>query len=113
MFITSDPSVTNTTNYRRLLYRQLCGIKLANWELVGPHLGLSREQLDIIKRDRFNQTRHCVIDMFNKWLAIDTSFKSYEEGLKKVVKALYKVGENTIADELCGSKGKNIKLILC
>ena len=62
--------------------------------------------MDIIKRDRFNQTRHCVIDMFNKWLEIDTSFKSYEEGLKKVVEALYKVGENIIADELCGSKGK-------
>ena len=105
--ITSDPTVTNTTDYRRLLYQQLCGLKLANWELVGPHLGLSRAQLDIIKRDRFNETRYCVIDMFNKWLAIDTSFKSYEEeGLKKVVEALYKVGENTIADELCGSEGK-------
>ena len=110
MLITSDPSVTNTTNYKKLLYQQLCGIKLANWELVGPHLGLSREQLDIIKRDCFNQTRHCVIDMFNKWLAIDTSFKSYEEGLKKVVEALYKVGENTIADELCGSKGKKYEI---
>ena len=94
------------------MYQQLCRIKLANWELVGPHLGLSRQQLDIIKADRSNQTQRCVMDMFNKWLTIDTSFKSYEEELKKVVEALYKVGENTIADELCGSKGKKI-LILC
>ena len=104
--IASDPSVTNTTDYRRSLYQQLCGLKLANWKLVGPHLGLSREQLDIIRTDHFNQTQHCVMDMFNKWLATDTSFNSYEEGLKKVVEVLYKVGENTIADELCGSKGK-------
>ena len=102
----SDPSVTNATDYRRLLYQQLCGLELVNWELVGPHLGLSRQQLDIIKADRSNQTQRCVMDMFHKWLKIDTSFKSYEEGLKKVIEALYKVGENTIADELCGSKGK-------
>ena len=83
MLITSDPSVTNTTDYRRLLYQQLCGIKLANWELVGPHLELSRADLNMIKLNRCghsNQMQHCITDMFNKWLAIDTSFKSYEEG---------------------------------
>ena len=91
------------------MYQQLCKLKLANWELVGPQLGLSQADLNIIRSNRCghsNQIQHCISDMFNKWLRIDTSFKSYDEGLKKVVEALYKVGENVIADELCGSKGK-------
>ena len=62
--------------------------------------------MNMIKSNRCghsNQIQHCISDIFNKWLAIDNSFKSYEEGLKKVVEVLYKVGESTIAD---GSKGK-------
>ena len=73
---------------------------------MGPHLGLSQADLNTIKSNRRGHVQHCISDMFSKWLTIDTSFKNYEEGLKKVVEALYKVGENIIADELCGSKGK-------
>ena len=79
MLITSDPSVTNTADYRRLLYQQLCGIKLANWELVGPHLGLNRADLNIIKSNRCghsNQIQHCISDMFNPYRTVTVNLPS-------------------------------------
>lgn len=89
------------------MYCTLGVLPLANWELIGPHLGLRHAQLAMIKADNYGRsdpTQHCVAAMIRKWLEMDDSFSSYEEGLQKAAAALHSVlhtvGENTIADTL-------------
>ena len=55
----------------------------------------------------------CVLEMFNTWLKMDTSFSTYEEGLLKLSTTLDMVGENVLANQLkqeCG-KWNNLSLI--
>ena len=47
-----------------------------------------------------------MLAMFNKWLKMDTSFSTYEEGLLKLSTTLDMVGENALANQLKQECGK-------
>ena len=49
---------------------------------------------------------NCVLEMLNKWLKMDTSFFTYEEGLLKLSTTLDMVGENALANQLKQECGK-------
>ena len=86
---------------------------LGDWKRVGILLGLSDSDVKEIEHDNRDRMSSCVLEMFIKWLKMDTSFSTYEEGLLKLSTTLDMVGENVLANQLkqeCG-KWNNISLI--
>ena len=78
---------------------------LRDWKRVGQLLGLGSilEEIEYNNRDRMSS---CVLEMLNKWLRMDTSFSTYEEGLLKLSTTLDMVGENVLANQLKQECGK-------
>ena len=78
---------------------------LRDWKRVGQLLGLGSvvEEIEYNNRDRMSS---CVLEMFNKWLKMDTSFSTYEEGLMKLSTTLDMVGENVLANQMKQECGK-------
>ena len=101
--------ILSTDDRDRLQIRVAQITILRDWKRVGQLLGLGSvvEEIEYNNRDRMSS---CVLEMFNKWLKMDTSFSKYEEGLQKLSSTLDMVGENVLANQLkqeCG-KCKNI-----
>ena len=82
---------------------------LRDWKHVGQLLGLG-SVVEEIEYNNHNRMSSCVLEMFNKWLKIDTSFSTYEEGLLKLSTTLDMVGENLLANQLKQECGKWINL---
>ena len=97
--------ILSNDDHKRL---QRCVVQittLRDWKRVGMYLGLSDSDVAKIEHDFRFKTRKCVLAMFNKWLKMDTSFSTYEEGLLKLSTTLDIVGENVLANQLrleCG-----------
>jgi len=78
---------------------------LSDWKRVGQLLGLGC----VVEENEYNhhdRMSNCVLAMFNKWLKMDTSFSTYEEGLLKLSSVLDMVGENVLANQLKQECGK-------
>ena len=95
-----------STDYRERLQRRVAQITiLRDWKRVGQLLGLGSvvEEIEYNNRERMS---NCVLEIFNKWLKMDTSFSTYEEGLLKLSTSLDMVGENALANQLKQECGK-------
>ena len=74
-----------STDDREKLRRRVVQITtLGDWKRVGILLGLSDSDVKEIEHDNHFIMRNCMLAMFNKWLKMDTSFSTYEEGLLKL-----------------------------
>ena len=84
---------------------------LRDWKRVGQLLGLGSvvEEIEYNNRNRMSS---CVLEMFNKWLKMDTSFSTYEEGLQTLCSTLDIVGENVLANQLKQERGKCKNIII-
>ena len=89
----------STDDRERLQIRVAQITILRDWKRVGQLLGLGSvvEEIEYNNHDRMSS---CVLEMFNKWLKMDTSFSTYEEGLLKLSTTLDMVGENVLANQL-------------
>ena len=95
-----------STDDREKLRRRVAQITiLRDWKRVGQLLGLGSvvEEIEYNNHDRMSS---CLLEMFNDWLKMDTSFSSYEEGLLKLSTTLDMVGENVLANQLKQECGK-------
>ena len=95
-----------STDDRERLQRRVAQITiLRDWKRVGQLLGLGSvvEEIEYNNRDRMSS---CVLEMFNKWLKMDTSFSTYKNGLLKLSTTLDMVGENVLASQLKQECGK-------
>ena len=95
-----------STNVRERLQIRVAQITiLRDWKRVGQLLGLGSvvEEIEYNNHDRMS---NCVLEMLNKWLKMDTSFSTYEEGLLKLSTTLDMVGENVLANQLKQECGK-------
>ena len=104
--------ILNTYDREKLQIRVAQITIMKDWKRVGQLLGLGSviEEIEYNNHDRMS---NCVLEMFNKWLKMDTSFSTYEEGLLKLSTTLDMVGENALAYQLkqeCG-KWNNLSLI--
>ena len=79
---------------------------LGDWKHVGILLGLSDSDVKEIEHDNHFIMRNCMLAMFNEWLRKDTSFSTYEEGLRKLSTILDMVGEKVLANQLKQECGK-------
>ena len=102
-----------STNHQEKLQIRVAQITiLRDWKRVGQLLGLG-SVIEEIEYDNHFRMSSCVLEMFNKWLKMDTSFSTYEEGLLKLSTTLDMVGEHALANQLkqeCG-KWKNLSFI--
>ena len=69
-------------------------------------LGLSDSDTKEIEHDNHFIMRNCMLAMFNKWLKMDTSFSTYEEGLLKLSSKLDSIGEKGLGNQLKQECGK-------
>ena len=100
-----------STDDRERLRRRV--VQMGDWKRVGILLGLSDSDVKEIEHDNRDRMSSCVLEMFIKWLRMDTSFSTYEEGLLKLSNELDMVGEKVLANQLkqeCG-KWNNFNLI--
>ena len=103
----TEPKKILSTEYRERLLRHVAEITtLGDWKRVGILLGLSDSDVKEIEHDNHFIMRNCMLAMFNKWLKMDTSFSTYEEGLLKLSSKLGMVGENVLANQLKQECGK-------
>ena len=98
--------ILSDDDYKRLQRFVVQIPTLRDWKCVGMSLGLSDSDVAKIEHDFHFKTRKCVLAMFNKWLKMDTSFSTYEEGLLKLSTTLDMVGENALAHQLKQECGK-------
>ena len=79
----------------------LCRLKvITSWKILGLQLGVKKYMLDTIEQDITNTSLR-FISMISLWL------KSVEKTTyRKLIEALYVVGEEMSALELCGEKGE-------
>ena len=106
-----EDSVIETKKLSSIEDRERLQIRVAqisimrDWKRVGQLLGLGSviEEIEYNNRDRMSS---CVLEMFDKWLKMDTSFSTYEEGLLKLSTILDMVGENSLANQLKQECGK-------
>ena len=84
---------------------------LRDWKRVGQLLGLG-SVVEEIENNNCNRMSSCVLEMFNKWLKMDTSFSTYEQGLQKLCSTLDMVGENVLANQLKQEHGKCKNIII-
>ena len=112
--VTEAKKILSTEDRERLRRRIVQITTLGDWKRVGILLGLSDSDVEEIEHDNRDRMSSCVLEMFNKWLRMDTSFSTYEEGLLKLSTTLDMVGENVLANQLkqeCGT-WNNLGLIL-
>ena len=86
--------------------RDLCLLPVPNWYLLGLHLGVSGEELDVIERKYPRDNDLCKVKMFGAWLRMDTS-ATY----RKLVKALAAIGKRNIAEAVCTARGMEAMLL--
>ena len=95
-----------STDDRVRLQRRVTQITiLRDWKRVGQLLGFG-SVVEEIEYNNHDGMSSCVLEMFNKWLKMDTSFSTYEEGLLKLSTTLDMIGENALANQLKQECGK-------
>ena len=104
--VTEAKKILSTEGRERLRRRTAQISILGDWKRVGVLLGLSDSDIKEIEHDNHFIMRNCMLAMFNKWLRMDTSFPTYEEGLLKLSTTLDMVGENVLANQLKHECGK-------
>ena len=104
--VTEPKKILNTDDRARLRRRIALIPILGDWKRVGILLGLSDADIKEIEHDNRDRMSSCVLEMFIKWLKMDTSFSTYEEGLLKLSTTLDMIGENVLADKLKQECGK-------
>ena len=104
--VTEVKKILSTEGRERLRRRTAQISTLGDWKCVGVLLGLSDSDIKEIEHDNHFIMRNCMLAMFNKWLKMDTSFPTYEEGLLKLSTTLDMVGENVLANQLKHECGK-------
>ena len=104
--VTKAKKILSTEGRERLRRRTAQISTLGDWKRVGVLLGLSDSDIKEIEHDNHFIMRNCMLAMFNKWLKMDTSFPTYEEGLLKLSSKLGMVGENALANQLKHECGK-------
>ena len=100
----SSKEILIAEDQKRLQRRVAQITTLSDWKRVRILLGLS--DFDKTEHDNHDVMSSCVLEMFNKWLMMDTSFCTYEEGLEKLSSKLDMVGEKVLANQLkqeCGN----------
>ena len=78
---------------------------MPNWYLLGLQLGVSGDELDVIERNYSRDNHMCKVKMFGTWLRADTS-ATYT----KLARAFVAVGNRTIAEALCTTRGMEVTL---
>ena len=78
---------------------------MPNWYLLGLQLGVSGDELDVIEKDYSRDNHMCKVKMFGTWLRADTS-ATYT----KLARAFVAVGNRTIAEALCTTRGTEVTL---
>ena len=76
-------------------------LQVSDWYRLGLALTLSSYDLDMIEKDFRGDTRKQTCKMFDLWLKTQPD-ASYEQ----LIKALRKVGDETLANSLCKKYGK-------
>ena len=76
-------------------------LQVSDWYRLGLALTLLSYDLDIIEKDFRGDTRKQTCKMFDLWLKTQPD-ASYEQ----LIKALRKVGDETLANSLCNKYGK-------
>ena len=104
--VTEAKKILSTEGRERLRRRTAQITTLGDWKHVGVLLGLSDSDIKEIEHDNHFIMRNCMLAMFNKWLKMDTSFPTYEEGLLKLSTTLDSIGENVLANQLKHECGK-------
>ena len=104
--VTETKKILSTEGRERLRRRTAQISTLGDWKRAGVLLGLSDSDIKEIEHDNHFIMRNCMLAMFNKWLKMDTSFPTYEEGLLKLSTTLDMVGENVLANQLKQECGK-------
>ena len=101
----------STEDQERLQIRLAQITIMRDWKRVGQLQGLGSvvEEIEYNNHDRMSS---CVLEMFNKWLRMDTGFSTYEEGLLKLSTTLDMVGEKVLANQLKQECGK-LNCLLC
>ena len=87
--------------------RDLSLISVPNWYLLGLQLGVSGDKLDMIEKNYSRNNHMCKVKMFGTWLRLDTS-ATYG----KLTRALIAVGNRTIAETVCITKGMEDRIVL-
>ena len=111
--VTEAKKILSTEDRERLRRRVVQITTLGDWKRVGILLGLSDSDVKEIEHDNRDRMSSCVLEMFIKWLKMDTSFSTYEEGLLKLSSTLDMIGEKVLANKLkqeCGM-WNNLSLI--
>ena len=106
--VTEAKKILSTEDRERLRRRVAQITTLGDWKHVGILLGLSDSDVKEIEHDNHFIMRNCMLAMFNKWLRMDTSFSTYEEGLLKLSSKLDMVGEKGLGNQLKQECGKSI-----
>ena len=83
--------------------RDLSLLPVPNWYLLGLQLGVSGDELDMIKRKYPRDNHLRKVKMFGAWLRVDTS-ASYS----KLARALTAIGKRNIAEALCTARGMEV-----
>ena len=79
---------------------------IKDWYKLGLLLGISEDELDIIRYDCRDKYRDCEREMFKLWLHTDA-----DASYKKLASALYAVGNSWWADRLCEEHGKSLHVL--
>ena len=81
----------------------LMDLQVSNWYRLGLSLGLNSYNLDVIKRNHPGDTESQMCKMFDRWLRTQPD-ASYQQ----LIKALRKVGDESVANFLSKKYGKYI-----
>ena len=81
---------------------------MSNWYLLGLQLGVSGDELDVIERNYARDNHMCKVKMFGTWLRADTS-ATYT----KLARAFVAVGNRTVAEALCTTRGMRSHCLMC
>ena len=77
-----------------------------DWYKLGLLLGISEDELDIIRYDCRDKYQECEREMFKLWLRTDA-----DASYKKLASALYAVGDGWKADSLSKEHGKPLHVL--
>ena len=83
--------------------KDLLHLQVSDWYRLGLALNLSSYELDIIEKHYRGDTRKQSLKVFEHWLETQPD-ASYEQ----LIKALRKVGDETVASSLCTKYGKYV-----
>ena len=104
--LTEAKKILSTDDRERLRRRVVQITTLGDWKHVGILLGLSDSDVEEIEHDNHFIMRNCMLAMFNKWLKMDTSISTYEEGLLKLSNKLDMIGGKVLGNQLKHECGK-------